>query len=75
MTPTTEQIKHCGELKQSEGETIKFDLRLYKEKWYVDIRLWFMGRYEKTLMPTRKGFSFPVELLPQFKKIVAEMTV
>ena len=51
-----------------EGEDIQVAVRKYKGKYYVDVRLWYLSKNEQTLLPTKKGVSFPIEKALELQK-------
>ena len=49
-------------------EEFRFTLREYKERGYLDIRLWFQPAQGGDMRPTKKGVTFSVEVLNEVKK-------
>ena len=49
-------------------EEIRLSLREYKERLYLDLRLWFQPSSGGELRPTKKGLTFSTDLLPELKK-------
>ena len=61
-----EQIVYSFQ-KNSEEE-MRFSLRTYKERFYLDIRLWFQPSSGGDLRPTKKGLTLGLEHLSEMKK-------
>lgn len=53
--------------KNSEEE-VRFTLTSYKERCYLDLRLWFLPTGGGEYRPTRKGITLALEYLPELKK-------
>ena len=49
-------------------EEIRFTLREYKERHYLDLRLWYQPSNGGDYFPTKKGITFALEFLPELKK-------
>ena len=49
-------------------EEIRFSLREYKERYYLDLRLWFQPSTGGEYHPTKKGLTLSVEYLAELKK-------
>lgn len=49
-------------------EEIRFSLREYKDRRYLDLRLWFQPSNGGDYRPTKKGLTLSVEHLPELKK-------
>lgn len=60
------QVIHS--FKKSETEEVRVSLREYKEKTYVDIRLFFYSERDKEFRPTRKGMTFGAEFLGELRR-------
>lgn len=62
-------------------EEIRFLLKEYRERFYLDIRLWFRpASGGEEYFPTKKGISIALRLLPEFErglertlKVITEM--
>ena len=70
MNSTETQFAHSFIKKP--GEKIQVALRRFKGKYYVDLRLWFQEEAGKFL-PSRKGVSFDLEHLPEFRRGIDEL--
>ena len=57
---------------RNEKEQIRFSIRNYKGRGYLDIRLWFQ-KEKGEWSPTKKGVVFPAERFSDFKKAVEEI--
>ena len=49
-------------------EEVRFSLREYKDRQYLDLRLWFQPARGGELRPTKKGLTLAVDFLPELKK-------
>ena len=49
-------------------EEIRILLKEYKERYYLDLRLWFHPSSGGEYFPTKKGISVALGLLPELKK-------
>ena len=59
---------------RAKGEEIHIAVRKYKGKQYVDLRIWFQGKNEKTFYPTKKGFALFLDQIPELKKGVERLS-
>ena len=53
---------------RNQDEAVYFRLREYKERRYLDLRVFFQPSDGGEMRPTKKGVSLAVELLPELKK-------
>jgi nitrous oxidase accessory protein NosD len=51
---------------KSEDEQYQISLNRFKDRCYIDIRLWFQGSDTASWRPTKKGICIPVERFPEF---------
>ena len=58
---------------RGKGEEIQIVLKKYKERYYIDLRLWFQDEGEKVFKPTQKGLCNPAEHLSDLQKGVEEL--
>jgi len=49
-------------------EEVRFSLREYKARKYLDLRLWFQPANGVDYVPTKKGLTLSLEFLPELKK-------
>ena len=58
-----------------EGQEIKFAIREYRKKLYLDFRLWFHPENtpEGELRPSRKGFWLRIDQLQDLEKGMSEL--
>ena len=49
-------------------EEVRLSLREYKDRHYLDLRLWFQPSNGGDYRPTKKGLTLSVEFLPELKK-------
>jgi|GEM_PF-274553 len=52
---------------KNDTEEVRLTLREYKERVYLDLRVWFLAK-EGEYHPTKKGLSLSVEFLPELRK-------
>ena len=57
-----------------QGEEIQINLQKYKDKYYIDLRLWYQPKNESVLRPTKKGIFVAVEKLPELRKGLDRMS-
>lgn len=55
------------------GEKIQVVLRRYNGKYYADLRLWFQQGPGQNFLPSRKGISFELEHLSEFRRGVEQL--
>ncbi len=53
---------------RNQDETVYISLRDYKNKKYLDLRVFFQPKDSEDLRPTRKGLTLGVEHLAELKK-------
>ncbi|PIQ87282.1 MAG: hypothetical protein COV74_01805 [Candidatus Omnitrophica bacterium CG11_big_fil_rev_8_21_14_0_20_45_26] len=61
------------QIKKNQQERICFSLGEFKEKSYLDIRLFFIHSDSGELIPTKKGITLPTWTIAEIKK--ALMTI
>lgn len=59
------------EFQRNQDETVYFTLREYKQRKYIDLRVFFRPKDGGEMHPTKKGITLQLELLPELKKGVA----
>ena len=47
---------------RNDGEQIMFSIRQYKDKRYLDIRMFYQPKPDEQYRPTKKGITIPLEL-------------
>ena len=63
-----------GAFKKSETEEVRLTRRDYKEKSYLELRLFFRAEGMEEFRPTRKGLTLPIELAPELEKAFQGVT-
>ena len=53
---------------RNDDESIYFRLRDYKDRKYIDLRIFYRPKNGDEMLPTKKGITIPVELLGELKK-------
>ncbi|MDP3920858.1 MAG: transcriptional coactivator p15/PC4 family protein [Candidatus Omnitrophota bacterium] len=71
MQANESQVIHT--FPKSSDEDIQLSLRHYKERLYIDIRIWFQSRDGAGMRPSKKGVHFTVERLADLERGVAEL--
>ena len=61
------QKKILYEIQRNKDERIQFSVGSYKDRMYIDMRIFFMDQMSGELKPTKKGITIPVTLLAQFQ--------
>ena len=56
------------EFNRNSDETIYFTLHEYKQRKYLDLRVFFKPKDGDEMRPTRKGLTLPIELVGELKK-------
>ena len=62
-----------GEILKSPRQTLRFSLRVYKGRRFVDIRTFSPLMDGGEPKPTAKGVSVPPHLWPEFRKVLARV--
>ena len=53
---------------RNQDETVFFTLQEYKERKYLDLRVFYQPKDGDEMRPTKKGLTLPVDLLPELKR-------
>lgn len=53
---------------RNQDETVYFSLREYKERTYIDLRVFYRPKDNDEMRPTKKGITLPLTLLPELKR-------
>ena len=53
---------------KNESEEIRISLREYKNRHYLDLRLFFQPQDQREMVPSKKGITVSVEFLPELKR-------
>lgn len=56
------------------GEEVQIAVRKFRGKHYVDLRIWFQAKNEKTFRPTKKGIFFGVNHVEELRKGVERLS-
>ena len=57
-----------SQFKKNESEEIRISTRVYKDKLYVDLRLFFLPKDGAEWIPSKKGITLPIEHLPALRE-------
>lgn len=63
-----EQDRVIYSFPKNEQEEVRFTLRSYKDRQYLDLRLWFQPSSGGDLRPTKKGLTLGLEYLSELKR-------
>lgn len=53
---------------RNQDERVYFSLREYKQRKYIDLRIFYQPKDGDEMRPTKKGVTLSLELLPELKK-------
>ena len=53
---------------KNESEEVRCSVRRYKDRAYLDLRVWFQPGEGREYRPTKKGLTLGVEFLPEIRK-------
>ena len=53
---------------KNESEEIRLSLREYKNRHYLDVRLFFQPVNQTEMVPSKKGLTIGVDFLPELKR-------
>lgn len=56
------------QIARGNDEAIFFTLREFKNRKYLDLRVFFQPKNEEDMKPTKKGLTVTLELLDEIKK-------
>lgn len=71
MEPQERQLIH--KFPRAEGEEIQFAIRKYRDKLFIDIRLWFKGESQAHFLPTKKGVTLALGQIEELKTAVTKL--
>jgi len=63
-----EKVQVIHSFQKNPEEEVRFSVREYKERQYLDLRLWFLSQNDGEYRPTKKGITLALEHLPELKK-------
>ena len=63
-----EELHIVHSFRKNPEEEVRFCVREYKDRHYLDIRLWFLPAVGGDFFPTKKGLTLSLEYLPELKK-------
>jgi len=58
---------------KNEREVVKLRKSVFKDKHYIDLRLYVKGMEGQEDIPTKKGVNIPAELVDELKKALAKL--
>ncbi len=72
MNPQTQQQQQqeapIYSFPKSEGEEIQMTIKKYKDRFYIDLRVWYQNDKSPEFKPTQRGVCFTVDRLPDLQK-------
>ncbi|MBI1977654.1 MAG: transcriptional coactivator p15/PC4 family protein [Candidatus Omnitrophica bacterium] len=60
-----EMLYHFG---RGKNESVHMTLREYKQRRYIDLRIFFKPKDGNEMLPTKKGIMLGLDLLPELKR-------
>ncbi len=55
---------------KNESEEVRFSIREYKDRQYLDMRIWFLPKEGSEYCPTKKGMTLSLEHLPEISRAI-----
>jgi hypothetical protein len=55
-------------IQKNQEEEFRLSLHSYKDRQYLDLRVWFLPATGNEYRPSKKGITLSVEYLPELKK-------
>lgn len=59
---------------RSPSEKVQMSVQKYNGRFYVDLRVWFQTKEDPTFRPTRKGFNFHLDYLPELRQGIERLS-
>lgn len=56
------------EFERNQDDAVRFSLREYKARKYLDLRIFYHPKEGEEMLPTKKGITIALELLPELRK-------
>ena len=56
---------------RNQDESVYLTLREYKQRRYIDLRIFYHPKDADEMRPTKKGITLALELLPELRKAIA----
>jgi len=53
--------------RKNDREEIRISFREYKERFYIDMRLYFLAEDRGEMCPSKKGLTLGIDFLPEIK--------
>ena len=53
---------------KNQDEEVRLEVRKYKGKYYIDLRVWFKGESSEVYRPTKKGVIFGLDQYSELRK-------
>ena len=63
-----EKVRVIHTFQKNPEEEVRFTLKEYKDRQYLDVRLWFQSSNGGEYYPTKKGITLSLDYLGEFKK-------
>ena len=55
---------------RNQDEFVYFTFREYKQRRYIDLRIFYQPKDSDELRPTKKGLTLAIELFPELKRAI-----
>lgn len=59
---------------KNQDEEVRIEVRKYKGKYYIDLRIWFKSEKGDVYRPTKKGVIFSFDQYAELRKGVERLT-
>lgn len=63
-----EEVRIIHSFQKNPDEEVRLTLKEYKERRYLDLRLWFQSSNDGEFYPTKKGLTLSLDYLGELKK-------
>lgn len=63
-----EKVRVIHTFQKNPDEEVRFTLKEYKDRRYLDVRLWFQSANGGDYYPTKKGLTLNLDYLGELKK-------
>ena len=63
-----EKVRVIHAFQKNPEEEVRFTLKEYKDRQYLDLRLWFQSSNGGEYYPTKKGLTLSLDYLGELKK-------
>ena len=64
----TQESKVIYSFPKGNGEELQISLRNFKDKYYIDLRVWYQSKSDQNFLPTKKGICLTLDKIPELYK-------